>query len=107
MIGILVVVGAGLAVFITSLFKTVNMDTRVKTLVSLVVSTALALLVALIANGGNFNGFESQSPVLLIGTLYGTQQAIYNFLLKDTALDAKLEDTLITSDVPNENIEGN
>lgn len=98
LIGLLVVVGAVAAVFLTSLFKTVEMSTKVKTLISLVASTAMAVLVAIVGNGGNLDGFDKVSPLILAATLYGTQQAIYNFILKGTALDAKLEDSFVASD---------
>ena len=86
----LVWVAFGLAVavvLLTSLFKTIDLDSRLKALLSVVFSVAAGAVSVVIALGGDFTSTNLTEAVALI---YAASQLIYNFILKGTALDSKL-----------------
>lgn len=88
-----VIFGAILAVvFLTSLFKNVEMTARVKNLIAVAVSSVAGVLTDL--SGRNFD-FGSYAAADIMGTaliIYGASQLVYNFIMKGTKADAKLEE---------------
>jgi len=75
-------------VLLTSVFKTINLSTKVKALISVVLSVAAAAVTVWVAQGGDFS---TVNIVEAVGLIYATSQLIYNFILKGTSLDQTLE----------------
>lgn len=95
----LVIFGSIVAVVVlTSLFKNVSMGAKAKNAIAVVVSSVAGVLTDL--SGRNFD-FGSYAAADILGTaliIYGASQLVYNFIMKGTAADAKLEDTFSGSE---------
>lgn len=91
MTGIVIFACIVLVVLGTSLFKNVQMSDKVKNAIAVVLSTIAGILTDLA--GRNFD-FGSYAASDIFGTaliIYGASQLVYNFIMKGTTLDARLE----------------
>lgn len=91
MIGVLVFGVAVLVVLATSLFKNVTMSDRVKNAIAVVLSVIAGVIVDLSTHGFDFGTYAYQDVLGTVLVIYGSAQAIYQFILKGTEADAKLE----------------
>ena len=83
-----VVFGLAIAVvLLTSLFKTIDLNSKVKALIAVVLSVAAGAVTVWITNGGDFTASNIVQTVALV---YAASQVIYDFILKGTALDNAL-----------------
>ena len=83
-----VVFGLAIAVvLLTSVFKTIDLSSRVKALISVVFSVAGGAVTVWIAKGGDFTATNVAESVALV---YAASQVIYNFILKGTSVDRAL-----------------
>ena len=82
-------------VLATSLFKNVDMSYKAKNLVATVLSVVGAVVMQLTTGGFDFSKYEAVDVFGTVLTVYGGAQLLYNFILKGTQLDAKLEDTSV------------
>lgn len=87
-IGLLVFVLAVAVTLLTSLFKTVKLSAKWKSLIAVVLSVVAGAVTVWAANGGDFSSVNVIEAVALV---YAASQVIYNFILKGTSLDARLE----------------
>lgn len=78
-------------VLATSLIKSGYMPDKVKNLIATLLSVVGAAVVELTTNGFNFGSYEAGDWFGTVLTVYGGAQLIYNFILKGTQLEAKLE----------------
>ena len=95
MTGLIVLIVAVLVVLATSLFKNVNMSDKVKNLIATVLSVVGGVVTVLGTNGWDFTGFDGGDVLGTVLIVYGASQLIYNFILKGTQVEAKLEDTKV------------
>lgn len=79
-------------VLATSLIKAGYMSTKVKTAIATVLSVLGAAVVELTTHGFDFGSYVVGDWFGTVLTVYGGAQLIYNFILKGTAVEAKLED---------------
>lgn len=87
-----IVFGAVLAVVLaTSLIKNVKMSDRVKNLIAVVLSTVAGVLIDLQTHSFDFGSYAAQDVLGTVLVIYGASQAVYNFILKGTTVEAKLE----------------
>ena len=85
---------------LTSLFKQVHWTTRQKNLVALGLSLVAAYWA--VKTHGGFGGLNTMSSVAAAaGLVFGVSQAIYQFLLSGTGLDALLAAVTVTT-TPNQ-----
>ena len=91
MIGVLVFATAVLVVLATSLFKNVTMSDRVKNAIAVVLSVVAGVVVDLSTHGFDFGTYAYQDVLGTVLVIYGSAQALYQFILKGTTVDAKLE----------------
>jgi len=93
MTGLIVLVVAVAVVLATSLFKNVDMSDKVKNLIATLLSVVGGVVTVLGTNGWDFSGFDGGDVLGTVLIVYGAAQLIYNFILKGTQVDAKLEET--------------
>jgi hypothetical protein len=91
--GLIVFAVSAVVVFATSLFKNVDMSSRIKNVIATVLSTVGGITTALGTNGWDFSGFDGGDVLANVLIIYGAAQALYQFILKGTEVDAKLEET--------------
>jgi len=91
--GIIVLVAALLVVVGTSLLKAVDMSTRVKNVIAVVLSSIAGALTVFIDNGWDFSQLAGESILQTALVVYGASQIFYNFILKGTGVEAKLADS--------------
>lgn len=89
--GIAVAIAAAVVVVVTSLFKRVDMSTKVKTFIATVVSAATALLADFASRGWSFDGYTGADILGTSVLVFGASQLIYKFIMEGTAADAALE----------------
>lgn len=80
----------GLAVVVTlltSLFKTIDLSTKWKALIAVVLSVVAGAVTVWVTTGGDFT---TTNVVGAVGLVYAASQVIYNFILKGTSLDQTL-----------------
>lgn len=94
--GIIILVVIVGVVLLTSLFKTVNMSTRTKTVLATALSVVGGVVADLSAKGFDVSQYQGVDILTAALVVYGGSQLIYNFIMKGTsagaALDAKLEE---------------
>ena len=90
--GIVAFVTIVLVVLATSLFKNVDMGAKTKNLIATVLSVIGAVVMQLTTGGFDFSQYEAVDVFGTVLTVYGGAQLLYNFILKGTQVDAKLED---------------
>jgi len=78
-------------VVLTSLFKTVNMSDKVKSLLATGLSVAGGVVTDLAAKGFDVSQYQGVDILTAALVIYGASQLIYNFIMKGSTLDAKLE----------------
>lgn len=93
MTGLIVFGVAVLVVLATSLIKNVDMGNKTKNVIATVLSVIGGVATVLGTNGWDFTGFESGDVLGTVLIVYGAAQLLYNFILKGTHLEAKLEET--------------
>jgi hypothetical protein len=79
-------------VLVTSLFKNVTMSTMAKNAIAAVLSVVAGVVFDLSTHGFDFGTYAAADIMGTVLVIYGGAQAFYQFILKGTALDAKLED---------------
>lgn len=80
----------GLAVVVTlltSLFKTINLSSKWKSAIAVVLSVIAGGVTVWVSQGGDFT---TSNVVECVALVYAASQIIYDFILKGTALDARL-----------------
>mgnify|MGYP006289679339 CR=1 FL=1 len=80
----------GLAIVVTlltSLFKTVNLPSKWKSAIAVVLSVVAGAVTVWVAQGGDFT---TQNVVQAVALVYASSQVIYDFILKGTGLDQTL-----------------
>lgn len=93
-----VILGLTVAVVLcTSLFKTVNMSAKTKNLIATILSVVGGVVADFAAKGFDVSQYATVDILTAALVIYGGSQVIYNFLMKGSSVDAKLEDTLVTS----------
>jgi len=92
MTGLIVLGVAVLVVLATSLFKNVDMSSRAKNVIATVLSVVGGVLTVVGTNGWDFSGFSGGDVLGTVLIVYGAAQAIYQFILKGTQVDASLEE---------------
>lgn len=92
MVGIIVFAVAILVVLATSLIKNVNMSDKAKNLIATVLSVIGGSLTVVGTNGWDFTGFDGGDVLGTVLIVYGAAQAIYQFILKNTSVEEKLEE---------------
>ena len=95
MIGAIVLAVVVAIVFATSLIKNVGMSDKIKNLIAVVLSTIAGVLIDLNAHAFDFSQYAAADIVGTVLTIYGGSQIIYQFILKGTALEAKLEEVAL------------
>lgn len=93
--GLIVFGVAVLVVLGTSLIKNVNMSDKVKNLIATVLSVVGGVVTVLGTHNWDFNAFEAGDVLGTVLIVYGAAQLIYQFILKGTSVEAKLEDTKV------------
>lgn len=88
---IFVVVAAALVVVAASLFKNETWSPRIKHLIATVLSVVAAIGVAFLSGDITLN----QDFMLILTSVYGSSQLIYNFIMRDTKVEHKLKRTLV------------
>ena len=78
-------------VFVTSLFKTVNMSVKTKNLIATILSVIGGIVTDLAAKGFDVSQYATVDILTAALVIYGGSQVIYNFLMKGSSVDAKLE----------------
>ena len=91
-IGIIVLVAALLVVVGTSLLKAVDMSTRTKNIIAVVLSAIAGAATVFIENGLDFSNLAGEGILQTALVVYGASQIFYNFILKGTGVEAKLAD---------------
>ena len=76
-----------LVVLLTSVFKTVDVPSKVKSLIAVVLSVVAGAVAVWAAQGGDFT---ATNVVQAVGLVYAASQVIYDFILKGTSLDQSL-----------------
>lgn len=79
----------------TSIIKNVEMSVKVKTLIATVLSTVGGAITVVGTNGWDFSGFNGGDIFATALTVYGSATLIYNFILKGTHVNAKIEDVTV------------
>ena len=80
----------GLAVVVTlltSLFKTIDLSSKWKSLIAIVLSVLAGAVTVWVSQGGDFSASNVVESVALV---YAASQVIYDFILKGSNLDARL-----------------
>lgn len=90
--GIIILVAIIGVVLMTSLFKTVNMSTKTKTAIATVLSVVGGVITDLSAKGFDVSQYAGVNILTAALVVYGGSQLIYNFIMKGTSVDAKLEE---------------
>jgi hypothetical protein len=90
-VGFIVFGSVLLVVLATSLIKNVKMSDRVKNLIAVVLSTVAGVIIDLQTHGFDFGSYAAQDVLGTVLVIYGASQAVYNFILKGTTVEAKLE----------------
>lgn len=93
MTGIIVFAVALLVVLATSVIKTVDMSSKTKNLIATVLSVLGGGLTVIGTEGWDFSGFSGADVLSTVLIVYGAAQAIYQFILKGTSVEEKLEET--------------
>lgn len=93
--GLIVFGVAVLVVLGTSLIKNVNMSDKVKNLIATVLSVVGGVVTVLGTHNWDFGAFEAGDVLGTVLIVYGAAQLIYQFILKGTSVEAKLEDTKV------------
>ena len=93
MTGLVVFGVAVLVVLATSLFKNVDMSSKVKNVIATVLSVVGGVVTVLGTNGWDVSAFTAGDVLGSALLVYGAAQLIYQFILKGTQVDAQLEDT--------------
>ena len=93
--GIAALVTIVLIVLATSLFKNVDMSDKVKNAIATVLSVIGAVVMQLTTGAFDFSNYEVVDVFGTVLTVYGGAQLLYNFILKGTQFDAKLEDVKV------------
>ena len=92
MTGLIVFGVAVLVVLATSLFKNVDMSSKVKNVIATVLSVVGGVVTVLGTNGWDFNSFNAGDVLGTVLIVYGAAQLLYQFILKGTRVDATLEE---------------
>lgn len=95
MTGLIVFGVAVLVVLATSLFKNVDMSDKIKNVVATLLSVVGGVVTVLGTHGWDFNSFTAGDVLGTVLIVYGAAQLIYQFILKGTQVDAKLEETKV------------
>ena len=82
-------------VLATSLIKNVTMSDRTKNAITTVLSVIAGVVVDLSTHGFDFGTYAAADILGTVLVIYGASQALYNFILKGSPLDAKLENVSI------------
>lgn len=77
-------------VLLTSLFKNVDMSSKVKNAIATGFSVVGAVVTDLAARGWNVSEYQGVDILTAALTIYGGSQLIYNFIMNGTRLDEKL-----------------
>jgi predicted tellurium resistance membrane protein TerC len=93
MLGLIIFAVALVVVLVTSLFKNVDMNDKIKNLIAVVLSVIGGGLTAWGGQAGDFSSFEAGDVISLVLIIYGASQAIYQFILKGTRVEAELATT--------------
>jgi protein-S-isoprenylcysteine O-methyltransferase Ste14 len=80
-----------LVVLVTSLIKTVDMSEKTKNIIAAVVSVLAGVFINLSIHAFDFGSYAVADILGTILVVYGGAQAVYQFILNGTGLDAKLE----------------
>lgn len=86
-IGLVVFVLAIVVTLLTSLFKTVDLSSKWKSLIAVVLSVVAGGVTVWVTEGGDFSTVNVVEAVALV---YAASQVIYDFILKGTGLDTRL-----------------
>lgn len=92
-IGLIVLGVSALVVFLTSLFKTVNMSDKMKNALAFGVSAIAGVVTDLSTKNWDLSAYASLDIMATVLIIYGAANLIYQFIMKGTAVDAKLEST--------------
>lgn len=95
MTGIVVFALSIAVVLLTSIFKSVEMSSKTKTLIAAVLSAVGAAVTDLATNGWDFGGYKSADVLGTAIVIFGTANLIYSFIMKGTTVDAKFEETSV------------
>lgn len=94
----LVVFGLAVVVtLLTSLFKTIDLDSRWKSGIAVVLSVVAGAVTVWVAQDGDFSTYNVVESVALV---YAASQVIYDFILKGTVLDQKLTNISLGGNTP-------
>jgi hypothetical protein len=83
-VGLVVFVLAVVVVLATSLFKTVDLSTKVKSLIAIVLSVVAGSVTVWVSQGGDFSTANVVQSVALV---YAASQVMYDFIFKGTKID--------------------
>lgn len=78
---------AVIVTLLTSLFKTVDLSSKWKSLIAVVLSVVAGGVTVWVAQGGDFTTVNVVQAVALV---YAASQIIYNFILKGSSIDQTL-----------------
>jgi hypothetical protein len=90
-IGAIVLGVSALVVFLTSLLKTVNMGDRLKNFLALAVSAVAGVVTDLSTKNWDLSAYANLDILATVLVIYGAANLIYQFIIKNTVIDAKLE----------------
>ena len=107
MVGFLVFGVVVAVVLATSLIKNVTMSTRAKNAIAAVLSVVAGVFVDLTTHGFDFGSYAAADILGTVLVIYGASQAIYQFILKGSPLDAKLEDAMAPKTAPEGSVDSN
>jgi heme/copper-type cytochrome/quinol oxidase subunit 4 len=92
-----VIFGLAVAVvLLTSLFKTINLDPKWKSLIAVVLSVVAGAVTVWVSQGGDFTTTNVVQSVTMV---YAASQVLYDFVFKGTSLDQMLT-SIGSSDTP-------
>ena len=83
-VGLVVFVLAVVVVLATSLFKTINLSSKVKALIAVVLSVVAGSVTVWVSQGGDFTTTNVVQSVALV---YAASQVMYDFIFKGTKID--------------------
>ena len=107
MTGLVIVVLAVVTVLLTSVLKNVEWSAKTKNLLAVGLSVLAGGAFVLQQNGWDVSAFASADLLEVVTLVYGAQQAVYNFVLNGTQLNAKLESVGVGSKADdNEELQG-
>jgi hypothetical protein len=82
---------SALVVFVTSLLKTVNMGDKFKNAIAFGISAIAGVVTDLSTKNWDLSAYANLDILATVLVIYGAANLFYQFIIKNTVIDAKLE----------------